>query len=70
MEAVPEQESAELIVNLISDPDSEQRWDCVCMPHCMEAHDIKAEQLLQGVEVMNDQTMMEKIRRNPSVFTY
>ena len=39
-------------------------------PHCMEAHDIKAEQLLQGVEVMNDQTMMEKIRSNPTVCTY
>lgn len=39
-------------------------------PHCMEAHGIQAEQLMKGVEVMNDQVMMEKIGKNPTVFTY
>ena len=39
-------------------------------PHCMEVHGIKAEELLEGVEVMNDKVMMEKIGMNPTVFTY
>ena len=39
-------------------------------PHCMEVHGIQAGELLEGVEVMNDKVMMEKIGQNPTVFTY
>ena len=39
-------------------------------PHCMEVHGIQAGQLMEGVEVMNDKVMMEKIGQHPTVFTY
>lgn len=39
-------------------------------PHCMMAHDIEAEDLLEGVQVMDNAVMMEKIKNNPTVFTY
>ena len=39
-------------------------------PHCMEAHGIQAGQLLEGVEVMDDTDMMQKIKDGPTVFTY
>jgi len=39
-------------------------------PHCMMAHDIKADDLLEGVQVMENALMVEKIKNNPTVFTY
>ena len=39
-------------------------------PHCMMVHEVEAENLLEGVEVMDDVIMMEKIANNPTVFTY
>lgn len=39
-------------------------------PHCMMAHEVEATDLLEGVEVMENNVMMEKIAKNPTVFTY
>jgi intracellular sulfur oxidation DsrE/DsrF family protein len=39
-------------------------------PHCMMAHDIEAKDLLEGVQVMENAIMVEKIKNNPTVFTY
>jgi predicted peroxiredoxin len=39
-------------------------------PHCMEAHGVMPDQLPEGVKVMDDALMMEKIGNHPVVFTY
>lgn len=39
-------------------------------PHCMMVHEVEASDLLEGVEVMENDVMMEKISKNPTVFTY
>ena len=39
-------------------------------PHCMEVHEIQAEQLPEGVGVMSDSVMMQKMKAAPTVFTY
>jgi len=42
----------------------------VACPHCMEAHGIQQGDLLEGVTVAQDTSMMAQIKRNPTVFTY
>ena len=39
-------------------------------PHCMEVHEIQAEQLPEGIGVMSDSVMMKKMKGSPTVFTY
>ena len=39
-------------------------------PHCMMAHDLEDKDLLEGVQKMDNAVMMEKIKNNPTVFTY
>lgn len=39
-------------------------------PHCMMVHEVEEARLPEGVEVMRDDLMMEKISNNPTVFTY
>lgn len=39
-------------------------------PHCMEVHEIQVEQLPEGVGVMSDSVMIQKMKGAPTVFTY
>ncbi len=42
----------------------------IACPHCMEAHEIQPSDLLEGVTVAQDTSMISQIKRNPTVFTY
>ncbi len=42
----------------------------IACPHCMEAHNIQQDDLLEGVTIAQDTSMMAQIKRNPTVFTY
>lgn len=39
-------------------------------PHCMEAHEITADNFPEGVRVMEDGEMMSLLESGPTVFTY
>lgn len=39
-------------------------------PHCMEVHDVKEIDLMEGVKYVNDNTLIDMIKLNPTVFTY
>lgn len=39
-------------------------------PHCMEAHGVTEERLMEGVTVSEPSIMMETLRASPTVFTY
>lgn len=41
----------------------------VC-PHCMMEHKVEAEGHRDGIQVMDNDLLIEKIRKNPTVFTY
>jgi len=39
-------------------------------PHCMEVHKVKETDLMEGVKYVNDNTLIDMIKLNPTVFTY
>lgn len=42
----------------------------IICPHCMDAHNVKKEDLPKGVVYGKDLTLINKIKDNPTVFTY
>ena len=42
----------------------------VACPHCMEVHGVQAADLLEGVQMGKSEIMMERLKKNPTVFTY
>ncbi len=49
---------------------AEKGGEIIACPHCMEALDIDKTKIPSNIKVSEEEVMMEKLKNNPTVFTY